>query len=78
MQSVLGIAVVAVGLLLAALLAVGIIDGNRFEVVKEEFFLSGLSQKCRFVLISDLHNQVYGNKNEKLIHTIKNIKRRRI
>lgn len=73
MQSVLGIAVVAVGLLLAALLAVGIIDGNRFEVVKEEFFLSGLSQKCRFVLISDLHNQVYGNKNEKLIHTIKNI-----
>ena len=45
-------------ILFAAMFAVGIIDGNRFVTVKEEFELPGLSKKCRFVLISDLHNKV--------------------
>ncbi len=60
-------------ILAVALLAVGIIDGNRFVTVREEFVLPGLSKECRFVLISDLHNKVYGNKNDKVIDAIQKI-----
>ena len=73
MQGVLGIVLLAIVLLFAALLAVGVIDGNRFVTVKEEFVLSGLSKTCKFVLISDVHNKVYGNKNDKVISTVKKI-----
>lgn len=73
MQGLLGIVVLIVVMCGAALMAVGIIDGNRFVTVKEEFYLPGLSQKCRFVLISDLHNKVYGNKNDKVIDAVKKI-----
>lgn len=60
-------------ILFVALLAVGIIDGNRFKTVKEEFELSGLSKECRFVLISDLHNKVYTDGNSSIIQAIKKI-----
>lgn len=64
-----------VALILAALcigmLIVGIVDGNRFVVLKETFTLPDLSKNCRFVLISDLHNKVYGNKNDKVIMAVK-------
>lgn len=73
MQSVIGVIFLIAVLVFAVLLAVGIIDGNRFVTVKEEFELSGLSKECRFVLISDLHNKVYGNKNDKVIDVIKKI-----
>lgn len=73
MQDVLGLVILAIVLLFAALLAVGVIDGNRFVTVKEEFTLSGLSKTCKFVLISDVHNKVYGDKNEKVINAIKKI-----
>ena len=56
------------------LLAVGIFDGNRFEVVKEQFELPKLTKQCRFVMISDLHNKVYGNKNDKVIEAVKEAK----
>lgn len=73
MQSVLGIGILVIGIMAAALLAVGMIDGNRFVTVKEEFHLSGLAKECRFVLISDLHNKVYGKKNDKVIDAVKRI-----
>lgn len=73
MQSVLGIGILVIGIMAAALLAVGMIDGNRFVTVKEEFHLSGLAKECRFVLISDLHNKVYGKKNDKVIDAVKKI-----
>lgn len=57
----------------AALLLVGIIDGNRFEVVRETFALPDLSKDCRFVLISDLHNKVYGKHNDKVIAAVRQI-----
>lgn len=60
-------------ILAAALLAIGIIDGNRFVTVREEIALPGLSKACRFVLISDLHNKIYGNKNDKVINSIRKI-----
>lgn len=71
MQGILGTVILIIILVSAALLAVGIIDGNRFVAVREEFLLSGLSKECKFVLISDLHNKVYGNKNDKVIAAVK-------
>lgn len=57
----------------AFFLAIGLIDGNRFEVVEEEFVLPKLKQECKLVLISDLHNKVYGDKNDILIKAVKKI-----
>lgn len=73
MQSVFGTIFLIMMILAVALLAVGIIDGNRFVTVREEFVLPGLSKECRFVLISDLHNKVYGDKNDKVIRSIRKI-----
>ncbi|MDE5697706.1 MAG: metallophosphoesterase [Lachnospiraceae bacterium] len=73
MQSMFGTIFLIAVILAVALLAVGIIDGNRFVTVREEFVLPGLSKECRFVLISDLHNKVYGNKNDKVIDAIQKI-----
>jgi hypothetical protein len=52
---------------------VGIIDGNRFETVYEEFDVPNLDKECHFVMISDVHNKVYGDKNDKVIDEIKKI-----
>lgn len=73
MQSVFGTILLIVILLTVVLLAVGIIDGNRFVTVRQEFALPGLTKECRFVLISDLHNKVYGNRNDKVIDAIHRI-----
>ena len=63
-------------ILLAAIVAfvllmlVGVIDGNRFVVKEEQFELPKLKKSCRFVMISDLHNKVYGRNNEKIIRAV--------
>lgn len=69
----LEIIILIVVILFAVLLAVGIIDGNRFVTVREEFTLPGLSKECRFVMISDLHNQEYGDGNDKVVDAVKKI-----
>lgn len=68
--NILAIAVLAVVVLL---IVVGVIDGNRFVLVKERFELPCLKKDCRFVLLSDLHNKVYGNENDKVIEAIDKI-----
>ncbi len=73
MQEILLTVLVAFVILGLLLVIVGFIDGNRFRVVKEKIELSGLAKPCRFVLISDLHNKVYGNKNDKVISAVKKI-----
>ena len=73
MQSILGIGILVIVIMAAALLAVGLIDGNRFVTVKEEFCLAGLTKECRFVLISDLHNKVYGKNNDKVMEAVRKI-----
>lgn len=59
--------VIVLGILL---LCVGVIDGNRFRVVEETIKLDKINRDFRFVLLSDLHNKVYGKKNEKVIKEI--------
>lgn len=65
------IILITVVVVFVLLMLIGIIDGNRFVVKKEEFELPNLKKSCRFVMISDLHNKVYGEKNEKVIKAIK-------
>lgn len=65
------IILVIAAIVFVVMLLIGIIDGNRFVVVEEEFKLNGLKKGCRFVLISDLHNKVYGKGNEKVIEAVK-------
>ncbi len=74
MQNVFWAIILMVIILAVALLAVGMIDGNRFVTIKENFQLPRLSQECKFVLISDLHNKVYGYKNDRVIAAIQKIK----
>lgn len=64
---------ITAALAFAFFLAIGIIDANRFEVVKEEFVLPKLRKECKFVLISDVHNKVYGDGNAPLINAVKKI-----
>lgn len=67
------VAFTVVLLFFAFFLVIGLIDGNRFEVVEEEIMLPNLKKECRLVLISDLHNKVYGDKNDVLIKAVKKI-----
>ena len=53
-------------IIIAALLIVGVVDGNRFVVAKQQFVLPNLRKNCRFVMVSDLHNKVYGKDNDKV------------
>jgi hypothetical protein len=59
---------------IVALLIVGVIDGNRFNVVNESFTLPKLQKECKFVMISDLHNKVYGDENDKILEAVDKIK----
>lgn len=61
-------AVVVFGIIM---LIIGIIDGNRFVVVEETIKLPKLSKDCRFVMLSDLHNKVYGKDNEAILKSIR-------
>lgn len=51
-------------------ITIGFIDGNRFVVVKQDFYSNKAKEDFRFVLFSDLHNKVYGNDNESIIAEI--------
>ena len=73
MQSMFGTILLIIILLAAALLAVGIIDGNRFVTVRVDLAISNLSKECRFGLISDLHDKVYGSQNDKVIDAVHKI-----
>lgn len=50
---------------------IGCIDGNRYRVVEESIVLDKIKKDFKFVLISDLHNKVYGKGNEKVIEDIR-------
>lgn len=69
---VLNIVLLIIFILFIFLLIVGCVDGNRFRVVEENISLEKISKDFRFVLISDLHNKVYGNHNKKVIEAVNN------
>ena len=58
-------------MLAVALLAVGIIDGNRFVTGRNAVERSGSSTVCRFVLLKAMHNNGYGTINDQVIEAIR-------
>ncbi|MBR3607865.1 MAG: metallophosphoesterase [Lachnospiraceae bacterium] len=47
-----------------------VLDGNRFRVVSYEISHEKIKKPYTFVVLSDLHNKVYGKNHEKLIRAI--------
>ena len=65
MVTLLVIAVLAV-----FFLTVMVIDGNRFHVVEYRLNSDKIKKEHHFVVLSDLHNKSYGEKNRKLLESI--------
>lgn len=55
-------------------LIVMLYDGNRFHVVKYRIYSEKIKEEHRFVVLSDLHNKSYGEKNQKLLKSIDELK----
>ena len=68
----LGIIILIILLTGMIFVTIGFIDGNRFIVVKQDFYSDKVKEDFRFVLFSDLHNKVYGKNNEQLLMEIEN------
>ena len=63
-------ALIIIVILAVFFLTVMIIDGNRFRVVEYQLYSSKVKKEHRYVVLSDLHNKSYGEKNSKLIRKI--------
>lgn len=63
-------ALIIIVILAVFFLTVMIIDGNRFRVVEYQLYSSKVKKKHRYVVLSDLHNKSYGEKNSRLIRKI--------
>lgn len=64
------IALMIIAVLAVFFLTVMIIDGNRFHVVKYQLYSNKIEEEHHYVVLSDLHNKSYGEKNEKLLKSI--------
>lgn len=54
-------------------LIVMIIDGNRFHIVEYQLYTNKIKEEHNFVVLSDLHNKSYGEKNQKLWNAIEKL-----
>lgn len=61
------------GISVIACLLISAWDCNRFVTVEYEVVSDKVTKPCKFVLMADLHNKVYGKDHEKLIKEIDNI-----
>lgn len=59
-----------IALLLFFFIMIMVLDGNRFRVVSYEISHERIKKPYTFVVLSDLHNKVYGKNHEKLIRAI--------
>lgn len=66
----IGIALLVIAALAVFFIAVMIIDGNRFRVVEYQLYSKKIKEEHRYVVLSDLHNKSYGEKNERLLKKI--------
>ena len=64
------IALAVIVILAVFFLTVMVVDGNRFHVVKYNLSSNKIKKEHHFVVLSDLHNKSYGDKNEKLLKSI--------
>ena len=63
-------ALTVLAVLIVFFLIVMIVDGNRFRIVKYQLCSNKVKEEHRYVVLSDLHNKSYGEKNEKLLKSI--------
>lgn len=64
------ITLIVIGVLAVFFLTVMVIDGNRFHVVRYELHSKKIKEEHRYVVLSDLHNKSYGERNKRLIESI--------
>lgn len=64
------IALLVIAVLAVFFLTVMVIDGNRFHVVEYRLNTDKIEKEHHFVVLSDLHNKSYGEKNRKLLERI--------
>ncbi len=62
--------ITVIALLLFFFIIIMVLDGNRFRVVSYEISHEKIKKPYTFVVLSDLHNKVYGKNHEKLIRAI--------
>lgn len=65
---------VAVAILALFFIIVMIIDGNRFHVVRYHLTSDKVKKEHNYVVLADLHNKSYGEKNVKLLRAIHDLK----
>ena len=68
-QWMISVIVIVLGLVLFFLIVM-FIDGNRFRVVEYTVKSSKIEKSHQYVVLSDLHNKSYGEKNCKLLNSI--------
>ncbi len=66
----IGIVLLVIVVLAVFFLTVMVIDGNRFHVVEYRLHTDKIKKEHHFVVLSDLHNKTYGEKNRKLLEEI--------
>lgn len=62
--------ITVIALLLLFFIMIMVLDGNRFRLVSYEISHEKIKKPYTFVVLSDLHNKVYGKNHEKLIRAI--------
>lgn len=67
-------ALVAVAILALFFIIVMIIDGNRFHVVRYHLTSDKVKKEHNYVVLADLHNKSYEEKNVKLLRAIHDLK----
>ena len=67
------ITMAVIAVLIVFFLIVMMIDGNRFHIVKYQINSDKVNEEHQYVVLSDLHNKSYGEKNEKLLKSIDKI-----
>lgn len=64
------VALAVIAVLIVFFLIVMVIDGNRYHLVKYQLYSNKIKEEHHYVVLSDLHNKSYGEKNEKLLKSI--------
>lgn len=64
---------IAIAIIICFFIIVMYYDCSRFVTVRYELKSKKLARECTFVLLSDLHNKSFGEKNEKLLRKIEEL-----